>query len=96
LQFTKVSAVPVLHVPYKGVPPMVQDLMGSQLDVAFVPVNGSTMGLIEQGKLRSLGITAATPYPLYPGLKPMAAGSRVFEGVHHDRVGRHAGAPCGA
>lgn len=84
VQFAKVSGVPVLHVPYKGVPPMVQDLMGSQLDAAFVPVNGSTMGLIEQGKLRSLGITAAAPYPLYPALKPMAATSRVFEGFHHD------------
>lgn len=83
-QFEKVSGVPVLHVPFKGVPPMVQDLLGGQLDVAFIPVNGSTMGLIEQGKLRSLGITAAAPYPLYPSLKPMAAASQVFAGFSYD------------
>lgn len=84
MQFAQVAAVAAQHIPYRGVPPMLQDLMGSQLDLAFVPVNGSTMGLIEQGKLRSLGITAANPYPLYPGLKPMAMVSRVFEGFNHD------------
>lgn len=84
VQFAKASALPVVHVPYRSVPPMVQDLLGAQLDVAFVPVNGSTMGFIEQGKLRSLGITAAAPVPLYPVLKPMAAASPLFEGYNYD------------
>ena len=67
-----------------GVPPLVQNLLGSQVDLGFIPVNGSTMGLIEQGKLKSLGITAAEPFPLFPSLKPMAAGSPAFAGFNYD------------
>jgi tripartite-type tricarboxylate transporter receptor subunit TctC len=83
-QFAKVSGVSVTHVPYRGVPPMVQDLLGGQLDLAFVPVNGATLTSIEQGKLRSLGITAAAAFPLFPSLEPMAAGHRAFAGFDFD------------
>lgn len=83
-QFAKVSGLDVTHIPYKGVPPLLQDLLGSQLDLAFVPVNGATMTWIEQGKLRSLGSTAPGDYPLYPWLKPMATGHRVFAGFDFD------------
>jgi tripartite-type tricarboxylate transporter receptor subunit TctC len=83
-QFAKVSRLTVTHVPYKGVPPMVQDLLASQLDMAFVPVNGSTINFVEQGKLRSMGITAGAPFPLFPQLKPMAAGDKLFEGFDFD------------
>lgn len=83
-QFAKVSGLNVTHIPYKGVPPMVQDLLGSHLDLAFVPVNGATMTSIAQGNLRSLGITAPSDYPLYPSLKSMAAGHRVFAGFDFD------------
>lgn len=83
-QFAKVSRLTVTHVPYKGVPPMVQDLLGSQLDLAFVPANGSTLNFVEQGKLRTMGITAGAPFSLFPQLKPMAAGHKVFEGFDFD------------
>lgn len=83
-QFAKVVGLNATHVPYKGVPPMVQDLLANQLDLAFVPVNGSTMAMVEQGKLRALGITAASPYPLYPDLKPMVAGAQGLEGLEFD------------
>ena len=63
---------------------MVQDLLGSQLDLAFVPANGSTLNFVEQGKLRTMGITAGAPFSLFPQLKPMAAGHKVFEGFDFD------------
>ena len=83
-QFAKVSGLTVTHVPYKGVPPMVQDLLGSQLDLAFVPVNGSTINFIDQGKLRTMGLTASAPFALFPQLKTMASGHKVFEGFDFD------------
>lgn len=83
-QFEKVSGLSVNHIAYRGVPPMMQDLYGSQIDLAFVPLSGATMDGIAQGRLRSLGITASVPYALYPSLQPMASGHAAFAGFDFD------------
>jgi tripartite-type tricarboxylate transporter receptor subunit TctC len=55
-------------VPYKGVPPLVQDLIGGQIDLSFVPLAGPTANLIETGKIRAFGTTATSPSPRIPSL----------------------------
>jgi len=87
LQFAKASGVPVLHVPYKGVAPMLQDVMGGQIDLAFVPVNGSLMTFLNEGKLQSYGLASAEPYRLFPGLHTMASGSPDFADFRFDTWG---------
>jgi len=47
------------HVPYRGVAPAITDLLGGQVQVVFVNVAPS-IGYIESGKLRALGLTTAT------------------------------------
>jgi tripartite-type tricarboxylate transporter receptor subunit TctC len=84
VQFARVAGLDTIQVNFQGVPPLVQNLLGSQVDLGFIPINGSTMALIEQGKLRSLGITAPEPFPVFPLLKPLAAGSPVFAGFNYD------------
>ena len=59
-QWSRKSGVPVLHVTYKGVPPLSQDVMASQIDVSFLPLGGTVPSLIESGKVRAFGTTAAT------------------------------------
>jgi tripartite-type tricarboxylate transporter receptor subunit TctC len=78
LQFEKTAGLTLTHVPYRGVPPMVQDLMAGQLDLAFVPLAGNTMAQIEQGRMRPLGLSTAQPSPLFPQLPTLAAGHRSF------------------
>src|SRR5690242_12601370 len=46
------------HVPYRGVVPAITDLLGGQVQVVFVNVAPS-IGYIESGKLRALGLTTA-------------------------------------
>ena len=46
------------HVPYRGVAPAITDLLGGQVQVVFVNVAPS-IGYIESGKLRALGLTTA-------------------------------------
>jgi tripartite-type tricarboxylate transporter receptor subunit TctC len=70
-QFGRQTGLDLLHVPYKGVPPMMQDILGGQLDLGFLPANGPTVAFIEQGKLRGYGITAAQPSGLFPKLPPL-------------------------
>ncbi|MDM0049890.1 tripartite tricarboxylate transporter substrate binding protein [Variovorax sp. J22R115] len=48
--------VVMTHVPYKGVAPMVQDLMGGHLDLSILPSAGNVVDLITQGKLRAYAV----------------------------------------
>ena len=60
--------IKLTHVPYKGLAPMVQDLMGGQVDLAFYPVAGNVFDLIHSGKVKALGITGNARAPQLPGV----------------------------
>src|SRR4029453_7636566 len=55
----------IVHVPYKGAAPAVNDLLGGQVQMGIfdVPV---LLGHIRAGKLRALPITTATRAPPRP------------------------------
>jgi tripartite-type tricarboxylate transporter receptor subunit TctC len=52
-----------LHVPYKGGGPAINDLLGGQVDAAFVNIN-SIIQHIKGGKVRALGISSEKRSPL--------------------------------
>jgi tripartite-type tricarboxylate transporter receptor subunit TctC len=52
-----------LHVPYKGGGPAINDLLGAQVDAAFVNIN-SIIQHIKAGKVRALGISSEKRSPL--------------------------------
>jgi len=54
-----------LHVPYKGGGPAINDLLGGQVDAAFVNIN-SIIPHIRAGKVRALAISSAKRSPLLP------------------------------
>jgi tripartite-type tricarboxylate transporter receptor subunit TctC len=54
-----------LHVPYKGGGPAINDLLGGQVDAAFVNIN-SIIQHIKAGKVRALGISSEKRSPLLP------------------------------
>jgi tripartite-type tricarboxylate transporter receptor subunit TctC len=54
-----------LHVPYKGGGPAINDLLGAQVDAAFVNIN-SIIQHIKAGKVRALGISSEKRSPLLP------------------------------
>ena len=45
------------HVPYKGVAPLLQDLIPGHVDLAFLPSAGNLVDMIGQGKLRAYAVT---------------------------------------
>ena len=69
--FMHLTGTKMQHVPYKGGPGVMTDLIGGQLDLAFevVPVASP---YIKSGKLRALGISSKTEIPALPGVKPIA------------------------
>ena len=57
------------HIPYKGVGPMVSDLLGGQVDFAAAALP-SVQGHIASGKLRPIGIFPAHRTPAAPTSRP--------------------------
>jgi tripartite-type tricarboxylate transporter receptor subunit TctC len=66
--FKAITGARMLDVPYKGVAPVVQDLLGNQVDMAFLPLGGNVLGLIESGKVKPIGIASAKRSPYMPNV----------------------------
>lgn len=82
-KFSQLSKVEMLHVPYKGIAPLLSDLMGGQIDMAFLPMGGSIPQTILDGKIQGLAVTAKTPHPMFKQFPAMAA-MKGLEGMDFD------------
>jgi tripartite-type tricarboxylate transporter receptor subunit TctC len=54
----QIGNVQMLHVPYKSVPPAINDLLGGQVDT-LITDGGTIMPHVRSGKLRALGVTSS-------------------------------------
>jgi tripartite-type tricarboxylate transporter receptor subunit TctC len=63
--------IDIVHVPYKGGGPMLIDLMGGQIQVAFDNLP-SSISQIRAGKIRALAVTTAERWPGAPDIPTMA------------------------
>ena len=63
--FWQQSGTEGLHIPYKGGGPAINDLLGGQVDAAFVNIN-SIIQHIKAGKVRALAISSDKRSPLLP------------------------------
>ena len=72
-KFSQLTKVDMLHVPYKGIAPLLTDLMGGQIDMAFLPLAGSIPQTLSDGKIQGLAVTAKTPHPLFKQFPAMAS-----------------------
>jgi tripartite-type tricarboxylate transporter receptor subunit TctC len=63
--FWQQSGTEGLHIPYKGGGPAINDLLGGQVDSAFVNIN-SIIQHVKSGKVRALGISSEKRNPLLP------------------------------
>jgi tripartite-type tricarboxylate transporter receptor subunit TctC len=65
--FCAMAGIKMLHVPYRGAPPALTDLIGGQVQTYF----GSTAGAISyvrSGQLRALAVTSAKPSEALPDI----------------------------
>ncbi len=72
-KFSQLTKVEMLHVPYKGIAPLLTDLMGGQIDMAFLPMAGSIPQTLIDGKIQGLAVTSKTPHALFKQFPAMAA-----------------------
>ncbi|WP_233237464.1 tripartite tricarboxylate transporter substrate binding protein [Bordetella sp. LUAb4] len=69
--FTDASKANVLHVPYKGAAPVINDLLGNQVAGFFGDVPG-LIAHIQGGKLTALGVAAPARLAVLPNVKTLA------------------------
>jgi tripartite-type tricarboxylate transporter receptor subunit TctC len=69
--FKAMTGCNMLHVPYKGAGPALQDLIPGQVHVMFDNLP-SSIGHIKGGKLRALAVTSAQRSPELPGVPTVA------------------------
>ncbi len=65
MMFERASGVALKSIPYKGGAPLLQDLLGGQIPVAFNVVS-EVLPHLKSGKLRSLAVTSPQRWPAVP------------------------------
>src|SRR5262245_33677660 len=69
--FKGIFGLDLIHVPYKGSAPALNDLVGGHIQMMFCDVPPA-MSLIQSGKIRALGVTTAQRVPAVPDIAPLA------------------------
>ena len=91
--FKSVAGIDVAIIPYKGTAPVMNDLLGGHVPVAF-GVIPPALGNIQAGKLRALAVASPTRTALLPDTPTFAeSGMPGFEAVLHYGLLAPAGTP---
>ena len=69
--FAQMSKTELVHVPYKGSAPLITDLLGGQVPVAFDNLPAS-LPHIQAGKLRALAVAGSQRSPALPDVPTLA------------------------
>jgi tripartite-type tricarboxylate transporter receptor subunit TctC len=69
--FKGMASVEMQHIPYKGSPPALTDVMGGQVNMTFDNIT-TAWTLAKGGKLRALAVTTAKRSPVAPDVPTLA------------------------
>lgn len=69
--FRAMAGIDITHVPYRGSGPMMQDLVGGSLAMAFDGI-GTSLPQVQAGRLRALAVSSARRFRATPDLPAVA------------------------
>jgi len=78
--FKRSAGFDAVHVPYKGGPPVIQDLLASNLD--FYLDGGLSFPFVREGKIKMLAVASAQRSPQFPGMPTLAESG--YQGMDFD------------
>ena len=90
--FKMTSGINMQHVPYRGAPLALADLMSGQIQVMFDNLP-SSIEHIRAGRLRALAVSTPTPLELLPGIPTLGEFLPGFETSAFAGLGAPAGTP---
>lgn len=68
--FARAAGVRMVHVPFKGMQPVLVALVSGEVDLTFADI--AALPLVRSGRLTALAVTTAKPSPLVPGVPTLA------------------------
>jgi tripartite-type tricarboxylate transporter receptor subunit TctC len=84
--FKMMAGLRMVHVPYRGSGPMLTDLLGGQVQLAFDGTS-SSIEHIRSGRLRALGVSTATRLEALPDVPPVGDFVPGYEAVGWQGLG---------
>jgi tripartite-type tricarboxylate transporter receptor subunit TctC len=66
--FKQATGAQIRDIPYRGAAPIVQALLGRELDMAFAPMTAGVASFIQSGRLKALLVANNKRNPLLPGV----------------------------
>lgn len=69
--FKDAAKIDVVHVPYKGIPEAMNDTMTNRVQFFMAPL-ASSVNLVREGRLTSLGVTSLKRVTIYPDIPTIA------------------------
>ena len=69
--FSSMAGIKMIHVPYRGTAPALNDLMAGYIQLMFTDY-GPASALISSGKVRALAVTTKKPFAVLPEVPPLA------------------------
>jgi tripartite-type tricarboxylate transporter receptor subunit TctC len=79
-KLSRAAGVRFVHVPYQGLSPALNDLLGGHVDVMF-DTPGNILGHVREGKVKLIAVTGAKRLADYPAIP---AFGDVYSGVAHE------------
>lgn len=76
------TGIKVLDVPYKGAAPVIQALLGKEIDMAFVPLAPSVIEMIKTGKIKAIGVANTQRNPNLPDVPTLGEGKHLKNFVY--------------
>jgi tripartite-type tricarboxylate transporter receptor subunit TctC len=76
--FAQMAGIELLHVPYRGTAPGVQDIIGGRIDFTL-DTAASLIPLVRDNRLKALAVSTQDPAAIAPELPPIA---RTLPGYH--------------
>lgn len=90
--FKMMAGLTMTHVPYRGSAPMLNDLVGGQVQFAFDGIS-SSIPHIQSGRLRALGMSTAERIPLLPDVPAVGEFLPGYEATGTQGLGAPRGTP---
>jgi tripartite-type tricarboxylate transporter receptor subunit TctC len=91
--FKFMAGVDMVHVPYRGAVPVLNDLLGGRVQATFSPI-ASSVGYIRAGQLRALAVTTTTRSQALPDVPTVADFLPGYEAAAWDGIGAPNGTPA--